>query len=131
MGQAKILIIDDDPDITEAMKIVLESQDYIVSCAKDGQEGMEQIKATNPDLIILDVMMNTIREGFLLSRELKTNPDYKHIPILMITAVKEKTGFDFKPEAGEEAWLPVEDFLDKPVAKEVLLDRVSALLGKS
>ena len=130
MGQAKILIIDDDPDIAEAMKIVLENQGYAVSKAKDGQDGMEQIKASLPDLIILDVMMNTMREGFFVSRELKTNPTYKHIPILMLTAVKEKTGLDFKPEAGDEAWLPVEDFLDKPVAKEVLLDRVSTLLDK-
>ena len=76
-------------------------------------------------------MMNTLHEGFLISRELKTNPTYKHIPILMITAAKEKTGFDFKPEAGDKAWLPVEDFLDKPVAKEVLLDKVNTLLNKS
>ena len=131
MGQAKILIVDDDPDITEAMKVVLESQGYTVNCAKDGAEGLEQVKATSPDLIILDVMMNTMREGFFVSRELKTNPDYKHIPILMITAVKDKTGLDFKPEAGDESWLPVEDFLDKPVAKEVLLEKVGSLLNKS
>ena len=131
MGQVKILIIDDDPDITEAMKIVLENQSYAVSKAKDGQEGMEQVKASLPDLIILDVMMNTMREGFLVSRELKANPDYKHIPILMLTAAKEKTGLDFKPAAGDEAWLPVEDFLDKPVTKEVLLEKVGALLDKS
>ena len=113
------------------MKIVLESQGYTVNNAKDGQEGTEQIKASLPDLIILDVMMNTIREGFLLSRELKANPDYKHIPILMITATKEKTGLDFKPEAGDEAWLPVEDFLDKPVNPELLLSKVKELLGES
>ena len=131
MEQTKILIIDDDPDITEAMRIVLENQGYTVNNAKDGQEGMERIKASIPDLIILDVMMNTIREGFLISRELKTNPSYKHIPILMITAVKDKTGLDFKPAAGDEAWLPVEDFLDKPVKPEVLLDRISTLLNKT
>lgn len=131
MEQAKILIIDDDPDISEAMKIVLKNQGYAVSKAKDGQEGMAQIKASLPDLIILDVMMNTMREGFFVSRELKANPAYAHIPILMITAVKEKTGLDFKPEAGDEAWLPVEDFLDKPVVKEVLLEKVNTLLDKS
>ena len=131
MEQTKILIIDDDPDITEAMRIVLENQGYTVNNAKDGQEGMERIKASIPDLIILDVMMNSLREGFVLSRELKTNPLYKHIPILMITAVKDKTGLDFKPAAGDEVWLPVEDFLDKPVKPEVLLDRISILLHKS
>ncbi|MHC5061399.1 MAG: response regulator [Planctomycetota bacterium] len=131
MEQTKILIIDDDPDITEAMKIVLENQGYTVSKAKDGQEGMEQIKATLPNLIILDVMMDGMREGFVISRELKANPSYNHIPILMITAVKDKTGIDFKPAAGDEAWLPVEDFLDKPVKPELLLSKVRELLGES
>ena len=130
MEQTKILIVDDDPDITEAMKIVLENQDYSVDSAKDGTEGMEQIKANKPDLIILDVMMNTTREGFILSRELKKNPEYKDIPILMVTSVKEKTGIDFKPAAGDESWLPVEEYLDKPVKPEVLLDKVKSLTEK-
>ena len=129
MEQQKILIVDDDPDITEVMKIVLENQGYIVQGALDGTEGMEKIKASSPDLIILDVMMNTSREGFILSRELKKDPDYKDIPILMVTSVKEKTGIDFKPAAGDESWLPVEDYLDKPVKPEVLLEKVKTLLS--
>ena len=131
MDQAKILIIDDDPDITEAMRIVLENKGYSVHTAKDGKEGMEQLKTTRLDLIILDVMMNGLREGFVLSRELKEDPKYKHIPILMVTAVKEKTGIDFKPAAGDETWLPVEDFLDKPVEPELLLNKVKELLHES
>ena len=131
MSQARILIIDDDPDITESMKIVLENQGYVVSSAKDGEEGMEQIKEVLPNLIVLDVMMNSMREGFKVSREIKTNPAYKHVPILMVTAAKEKTGIDFKPAAGDEDWLPVEDFLDKPVKPEVLLDKVRTLLHES
>ncbi len=131
MQQSKILIIDDDPDITEAMKIVLETKNYEVQTAASGTEGMKQIKNNTPDLIILDIMMDTPREGFFLNRELKKDPAYKNIPILMITAVKEKTGIDFKPEAGDPAWLPVEDFLDKPVRPEVLLEKVQALLKKN
>ena len=131
MQQPKILIIDDDPDITEAMKVVLETENYQVQTATNGTEGMEQIKNNTPDLIILDIMMDTPREGFLLNRELKKDPSYKNIPILMITAVKEKTGIDFKPEAGDPAWLPVEDFLDKPVRPEMLLEKVQALLKKN
>jgi CheY-like chemotaxis protein len=130
MEQAKILIIDDDPDITEAMKVVLETQNYLVSTAVNGTEGMEQIKNNSPDLIILDVMMDTPREGFALDRELKKDPLYKDIPILMVTSVKEKTGLDFKPEAGDAAWLPVDEFLDKPVRPEVLLEKVQMLLKK-
>lgn len=130
MQQEKILIIDDDPDITEAMKIILENQGYATDSAKDGSKGMERIKATNPDLIILDVMMNTLREGFLLSRELKKDPNYKHIPILMVTSAKEKTGIDFETAAGDGTWLPVEGFLNKPVEPEALLGKVRNLLHK-
>ena len=131
MQSSKILIIDDDPDITEAMKVVLQTENYQVQTATNGTEGMEQVKNNTPDLIILDVMMDTPREGFLINRELKKDPAYKNIPVLMITAVKEKTGIDFKPEAGDPAWLPVEDFLDKPIKPEVLLEKVQALLKKN
>ncbi len=131
MEQAKILIIDDDPDITEAMKIVLESEGYSVHTAKDSEEGMEQLETNKMGLIILDVMMNSLREGFVLSRELKKDPQYKHIPILMVTAAKDKVGIDFKPDAGDETWLPVEDFLDKPVMPELLLNKVRELLHES
>lgn len=130
MAQGRILIIDDDPDITEAMTVVLENRGYEVTGAADGSEGMDRLKANRPDVIILDVMMRTRQEGFELSRELKTNPDYKDIPILMLTAVKEKTGLDFKATAGDEAWLPVEEFLDKPVKPDVLLEKVQSLLQK-
>jgi CheY-like chemotaxis protein len=128
MGQKRILIIDDDPDITEAMKVVLENRGYATDSAEDGSKGMERIKANKPDLIILDVMMNTLSEGFLVSRELKKDPKYKHIPILMATSVKEKTGIDFETAAGDETWLPVEGYLNKPVKPEVLLDKVRTLL---
>lgn len=131
MGQTKILIVDDDPDITEAMKIVLENQGYTVDNAKDGSEGMERIKTNRPNLIILDVMMNTLSEGFLLSRELKKDPKYKQIPILMVTSVKQKTGIDFETAAGDETWLPVEGYLNKPVKPEVLLEKVKSLLHES
>jgi CheY-like chemotaxis protein len=126
----KVLIIDDDPDITEAMRIVLESKGYEVSNATDGTEGMKVLKADKPDLVILDVMMNQMQEGFLVSRQLKADAQLKSIPILMITAVKEKTGLDFKEEAGDQAWLPVEDFLDKPVRPDQLLEKVQTLLAK-
>jgi CheY-like chemotaxis protein len=129
MAEGRILIIDDDPDITEAMTVVLENRGYEVAGARDGAEGMEKLKDARPDLIILDVMMRTSQEGFELSRELKGNPKYKDIPILMLTAVKQKTGLDFKAEAGDQSWLPVEEFLDKPVKPKVLLEKVEDLLS--
>ncbi len=128
MDKKKILIIDDDPDITEVMTVVLETQNYDVSGVANGTDAMKQIEQTPPDLIILDVMMDTPREGFVFSRKIKNDPDTKDIPILMITSVKDKIGIDFKSIAGDDSWLPVEDFLDKPVQPEVLIEKVAALL---
>ncbi len=131
MGQGRILIIDDDPDITEAMTVVLAHKGYEIDSAADSSEGMERLQANRPDLIVLDVMMRTSQEGFDLARKLKTSEEYKEIPILMLTAVKDKTGLDFKTTAGDDAWLPVEEFLDKPVKPDVLLEKVASLIPKS
>ena len=130
MNKKKILIVDDDPDITHAMKVVLETRQYQVATAVNSKEAAGLLEQDKPDLIILDVMMDTMREGFVFDRELKRNPEYKDIPVLMLTAVKEKTGIDFKEEAGDPQWLPVDDFLDKPVRPQVLLETVERLLQK-
>lgn len=126
----RILIIDDDPDITEAMRVVLESKDYQVSSAEGGEEGLKKAKLKKPNLIILDVMMESSDKGFDVARELKSDKDYKDIPILMLTAIRDKMGLDFKNEAGDEAWLPVDDYLEKPLKPEELLSKVEALLKK-
>jgi CheY-like chemotaxis protein len=131
MRQGKILIIDDDPDITEAMRTVLENRGHEVRHAFDSDEGMARLREARPDLIILDVMMRTSQEGFELSRELRHSTQYKDIPILMLTAVKQKTGLDFKPAAGDDAWLPVDEFFDKPIKPDLLLAKVDDLLSES
>lgn len=131
MRQGRILIIDDDPDITEAVRIILENEGHEVFNAQDSDEGIDRLKEAKPDLIILDVMMRTSQEGFELSRELKSNVQYQDIPILMLTAVKQKTGIDFKSAAGDASWLPVEEYLDKPVKPSVLLEKVDDLLRRS
>jgi CheY-like chemotaxis protein len=129
MGQSKILIVDDDPDITDAMTVVLENKGYEVCCARDSDEGMKRLKASRPDLIILDVMMSTSKEGFEFAREIKQDAQFQDIPILMLTAVKQKKGLDFKPAAGDETWLPVQAFLDKPVKPDMLIEKVQDLLS--
>lgn len=127
----KILIIDDDPDIVETTKIILESKGYSVECAESGKQGLEKLKTVQPDLIILDVMMERQSSGFEVSREIKNNPQFKNIPILMLTAVQEKTGFDFSKEAKHEAWLPVDDFVEKPIHPEELLKKAEELIKGS
>jgi CheY-like chemotaxis protein len=87
MEQAKILIVDDDPDITEVMKLVLENEGYSIDTAENSEEALVSVTSDKPNLIILDVMMNTSREGFIFSRELKNSDDLKDIPILMVSAI--------------------------------------------
>jgi len=126
---AKILIIDDDRDIAEAMKITLESKDYQIAIAYTGDDGLKQAKSNKPDLVILDVMMETADKGFEVARALKSEPGYKDIPILMLTAIKDKMGLDFKNEAGDEIWLPVDEYMEKPLKPQELLVKVSNLLS--
>jgi len=128
MGNAKILITDDDQDIRDSLQAILEAENYTVVTAADKAEGMNMIKTEKPDLMILDVMMNTWQDGFEMARELKQDPEYKDIPILMLTGVKEKTGIDFKSTAGDETWNPVDGFLEKPVQPDVLLSEIARLL---
>ena len=130
MAKQTILIVDDDEDICLAVKALLESKDYVVETATTKEEGLEKFASVKPDLAILDVMMASWQDGFEISRQLKKDPDLKDIPILMLTGVENKTGFEFKSAAGDEEWLPVESFLDKPVEPEVLLAEVEKLLQK-
>lgn len=135
MEEAKILIVDDDPDFVEAMKMILEANNYKVSTAANGTEGLRQVKAVNPDLIILDIMMDTITEGFQVSYQLR-NPDpkseyaqYSKIPILVLTAIVEKKHMKFSTKTDGD-FLPVDDFVEKPIRPQMLLEKIKNLLKK-
>jgi CheY-like chemotaxis protein len=128
---AKILMIDDDPDILTAIRIPLESVGHEFSEARSGSEGLEKIKEVNPDLIILDVMMESATEGFQLSLKLRDrSPDseytaYRDIPILMLTAIHTTTPLRFTPD---DDYLPVDAFLDKSADPDQLLAKIDELL---
>jgi CheY-like chemotaxis protein len=131
MENAKILIVDDDLDLTKALQVILESENYCVVTASDRKEGMEKVETERPNLIILDVMMSTWQDGFEMARELKKDSQAsKNIPILMLTGVKDKTGIEFKSTAGDPTWCPVDGFLDKPVESDELLSEVAKLLSQ-
>lgn len=130
MENPKILIVDDDMDLTKALQVTLESKQYSVVAANSRIEGMEKIKSEKPDLAILDVMMSTWQDGFEMAREIKNDPDFQNIPILMLTGVKDKTGINFKSTASDPTWCPVDGFLDKPVEPEILLAEVEKLLSQ-
>jgi DNA-binding response OmpR family regulator len=124
----KILIIDDDQDYGEALKIVLGSNGFYVDHLLNIQDGRKSIEAARPDLIILDVMMDKHTDGFDLCYKLKHDEKYKSIPILMVTAVTDKTGFKFSPETDGE-YLQADDYVSKPIPAAELLLRVRKLIG--
>ncbi len=129
MEKAKILVVDDDADYIYLVKTILESEQYTVVTAGDKTEGMEKIRAEIPDLAILDVMMDVWNDGFEMSRQLKKDTQFKNMPVLLLTAVENKTGIDFKSTVGDPVWLPVDAFLNKPVEPDVLLSEVKILLS--
>ena len=126
----KILVVDDDPDILDAVTMILESQGYKVVTARDGIEGLANLKAENPDLMILDLMMPKM-DGFAVCKELQDPrwSKYRNIPILILTSVREEASRRrYELEAGLE--LDVDDYIEKPMAPDALLERVSTLIKK-
>jgi CheY-like chemotaxis protein len=123
-----ILIVDDDRDVFESMKIVLEAEGYRVEWATNGSEALQKAKASKPDLMILDVMMNSDDEGFQVTYKMKQDSELSCIPIVMVTSVSSRTGFSFNRDRDED-FLPVNEFLEKPVDPRVLLDKVRENLG--
>lgn len=123
--KGKIIVIDDDPDIVEATKIILESSDYEVISADDGDTGMEMIKSERPDLIILDIMMPK-EDGDFVARALKKDPELANIPIIVITALEEKRKMKIYLD---EDWLPADVLMNKPIKPEELLKRVNGFMA--
>ncbi len=126
----KILIIEDDRDLVEAIALILESKEYQVVRAYNTLIGEKMIKEEKPELIILDVMFGDIgkTEGFDLAVRVRQDKSIANIPILMLTSVNESfPGFDFSPDTDEE-FLPVDEFINKPARPDELLEKVEKLL---
>lgn len=127
MSQRTILVIDDDIDLVEIIRVTLENEGYEVIDAQNGERGLELAKDKDPDLVILDVMMGQIDEGFQVAYELRKGDGTRDVPIIMLTAVADQTGFDFDP--GKDAdFLPVNEFIEKPISPRQLVDKVRANL---
>lgn len=122
--QKKVLLIDDDVDLVEANKIVLEANGYEVVKAHNGEDGLKMALQERPDVIILDVSMEKKDEGFYVSQRIRSKPEIKDTPILMITAIHKCTKLKFSPQTDGD-YLPVNEFLDKPIDPGVLLELVA------
>ena len=126
---ANILIVDDDPDVREAVKIILETQPYELIFASNGEECLEQVKKDTPDLIILDLLMPK-KDGFEVIKELREHPSYPRIPILVLTAVKkEAAGRRYELETALR--MDVDDYIEKPIQPDDLIDRVKRILTRA
>jgi CheY-like chemotaxis protein len=126
----KILLIDDDVDLIEMNRALLSVMGYEVDFAYNGEEGIAKIKEWQPDLVLLDVMMNSPGEGFEVARHIKSDQTLCSIPVVMLSAVNNESGFSLRV-GPDQQWNPVDAFIDKPVRKEQLLKTIHNLLTTS
>lgn len=127
---AYILIVDDDADFAHATSVVLKSMGHQTETKLDPKGLKEKVSKRTPDLLILDVMFpENDSAGFDIARELRTDPNVPRFPILMLTAVNTKFPLGFSADDIDESWLPITDFLEKPVDFDVLKKKVAQLLS--
>jgi two-component system alkaline phosphatase synthesis response regulator PhoP len=127
MSNKKILDVDDDLDVLETRRMVLEHNGYDVVGATNIRVAQEILEKDQIDLIILDVMMDKNSDGFNFAISVKNHEKYKRIPIIMVTAVGQRTKFSFNVETDGD-FLPVEKFLEKPVDPDDLIATIKGLL---
>jgi two-component system response regulator VanR len=127
---AKVLVVDDDPEIREAISLVLSANGYEVATAEDGIDGLKKLKDERPDLMILDLLMPRL-DGFGVCRELKDPrwAKYGRIPVIILSSVRQDASKRrYELETGLQ--LDVDDYVEKPIEHTVLMERVTRLLKK-
>ncbi len=121
----RIVLVDDDPDIQESVKMVLENAGFEFRGAMNASSGMSLIGSEKPDLVILDVMMEQPDDGFFMAQELRAKGFAA--PIIMLTSISSVTGMKF---AKDNEMIKVDEFVEKPIAPAVLLGKIKTLLEK-
>jgi len=124
----RILIVDDDPDFVETTRLVLESAGYEVLSAANGAEGLRQVTANQPDLVILDVIMASVLDGLNLSRQMADNPLLHDIPILMVTSI---ANTDYAALFPTDEYIHIDGFVSKPIAPKDLLRHAARLTKRA
>ena len=117
-----ILVVDDEPNIALSLKFLMEQAGFSVQTAADGQQALDAIASTSPDLILLDVNMPKLN-GYQVCEAVRANAEWKDIRIIMLTA----KGRDIEREKGLA--LGADDYVTKPFATRVVVDKVRELLG--
>jgi len=131
MANKDILLVDDDPDIRDSLRIVLEKEGYQVRTASNGTQALKELEKQRPALMILDIMMATDTEGFDLAFDLRERPEFEGMPIVLLTSfldkVREEGPDQFQHILGEE-W-PAKWLFEKPVDTKRLLEKIDAILA--
>lgn len=122
---AKVLIVDDDPDVVEACDLFLTKNGHTTAAAFNRQDGMKKIDEFKPDLLILDIMMEQPDDGIAMAQELRRK-GFK-APILMLTSISKATGMNY---GKDDSVVPVDAFQEKPVGPDALVAKVNELLKK-
>jgi len=123
----RILVIDDDLDFLDFVRIVLSANGYEVEVAPAAQEGLQKMRANPPDLVIVDVMMSFVLDGWSVSREMRFDPILCDIPVLMVSAIVSDKNDPLFPGREE---CRVDGFMSKPLDPAALLRRVAELVSK-
>ena len=126
---SKIMMIDDDPDMIESIRMILEANDYTVVAKMNTDNLIEDIEAENPDIILLDIVFpEDAQAGFKAARAIAQAEKLKHIPVLILSAVNQLTnlGFSFTESDISQDFMPVSGFIEKPVEPQALLDKIRA-----
>lgn len=134
MEAKTVLLVDDDVDLLDIYRITLEGEGFEVLTAENSDEAMRIATSAKVDVAVLDVMMRTPTEGFLLARALRQDERTKRIPLLMLTSVNEENAAQgyasrFTDRDRDAQWLPVDRFVDKPIKPEDLITTVRTLAG--
>jgi CheY-like chemotaxis protein len=134
MDAKTVLLVDDDVDLLDINRITLEAGGFDVVTAENGDDAMRIATTRHIDVAVLDVMMTTPTEGFLLARAMRQDDRTKHIPLIMLTSVNAEheaqgSSFRFTDRDRDPQWLPVDRFVDKPVKPEDLVSMVRTLAG--
>ena len=131
----KILIVDDDKDLVESLSQVLQSRGYETAAAYSAAEGLKTLLAEKPDLVILDVMMETDTAGSEAAGQIRSaRPfsryrDVRTVPLIILTAIGQVTNSRFSLDPGDSFLPGVNAFLTKPVDLDELVQKIAALLG--
>lgn len=124
---ARILLIDDDPDIHLAVRMILEPQGYAVACYQTSEAGLAAIRRDPPDVVLLDIMLTYPSEGLQLACQLRRDSRLKNIPIILVSAIRESIGTEDGRQMCPDAMSP-DMFVEKPFDAKTLREAVSWVL---